>query len=919
MSKERIKGGLELNNVGHIMDILSKMYKDPIYAVLREYTANAFDGIQGMKDGKVTIMFIKEYHKSFDENSEIRTSVEYKIAIIDNGIGMDTDQLKNVFTKYGASTKEGDDNSIGGFGIGAKSALSLCNRYYVQSTKDGIENNITIIKDIDINYDFESPIKTDKHSGTKVVIPVSGKDWEKIRQAVRNVKSESRNYTYMSDSFNEFAVKNGFSGTAHEPIASNTSLSISPIVGHDKGIIKVLTKNIVYDVMGEIETDETFRFDNFDPSYKTSVVKTICDGDIEYLTPAQSNHTGYFINVGGIIYDIHNDDLRYADGLDAFEALHRSSYSNDNHNSLRVVLNYTPKEITLTPSRDDYMDSELNRAKILLKLNQAIGYVLNDMDPVSFREFYAEHESMFIYDKMLKLYEHRGVITKDSFKFGLINFGLAQSSNTVKCGELPNIKSYYGSGLRNQLMLIPEDLDGKMFEISESDSGAVELNRVDNFNAIISGLRRTTKIPNVNDYGAIIPSRYVMEEIPFLKDYDTALELVKILSKRSTRIHSVDEFKELYTSVISDSIESIYVNKYGNKTRTRLDRILKAGGLSRGSNIPMMFYIADDIKNFDSKDIGIKDDEWKHMYTNPLKSITNALLEIGRMRKLRTYDYEVKTIGDNYYRWSPLKDLTKVLENELSSEVRDEYNYAHSLLSQMNRHDNKLLYHRGASSVPVSDTDFILVDREDLDSVLGFLVSHFYPAHSGLNPKHITIVDLDLVVQNKELIPLVMDHDGYKYRLTNPLERPDTESLISIDERAFQKNYNSLNRAVKNANLYRVHKDEGEESKSIQYIHGDNDISRLDKIDIVTVNPEAVKKYEEIESRVENSINEYEKGFEESKKKIVMDIINNTIMVKKKLYDTGAVYETMIKKPEPVEEVVEVIEDVESKEGSEQN
>lgn len=917
MSKERIKGGLELNNVGHIMDILSKMYKDPIYAVIREYTANAFDGIQGMDDGKVNVMFIKEFHKKFDDNNEVKTDVEYKVAIIDNGIGMDTDQLKNVFTKYGASTKDGDENSIGGFGIGAKSALSLCNRYYVQSTKDGVENNITITKDIDINYDFESPIQTDKRSGTKVVIPISKQDFEKIRRAIRDVKNESKLYT--DEMFNDFAVNNNFSGIAKESMSSRASLSMSPISGHSEGIIEVVTKNIVYGLMGEVENEDTYSFEDFDPSYKTSVVKTIYDGDIEYLTPTKNYGAGYFINVGGIIYEIHSEDLSFAHGVEEFEKLYHSPYSNDNNNSLRVVLNFTPKEITLTPSRDDYMESELNRAKILLKLNQAIGYIMEDMDPVNFREFYTEDESILVYDKMVNLYKYRGLIDKNSFKFGLINFGLAQSSNTLKCGELPNIKSYYGSGLRNQLMLIPEDLDGKMFENSESDSGTVELNRVENFNAIISGLRRTTKIPNVNDYGAIIPSRYVMEEIPFLKDYDTALELVKILSKRSTRIHSVDEFKELYTSVISNSIESIYVNKYGNKTRTRLDRILKVGGLSRGSNIPMMFYIADDIKNFDSKNIGIKDDEWKHMYTNPLKSITNALLEIGRMRKLRTYDYEVKTIGDNYYRWSPLKDLTKVLENELSSEVRDEYNYAHSLLSQMNRHDNKLLYHRGASSVPVSDTDFILVDREDLDSVLEFLVSHFYPAHSDLNPKHITIVDLDLVVQNKELIPLVMDHDGYKYRLTNPLERPDTESLISIDERAFQKNYNSLNRAVKNANLYRVHKDEGEESKSIQYIHGDNDISRLDKIDIVTVNPEAVKKYEEIESRVENSINEYEKGFEESKKKIVMDIINNTIMVKKKLYDTGAVYETMIKKPEPVEEVVEVIEDVESKEGSEQN
>lgn len=102
-----------------------KIYSDKIRAVVREYACNALDehrkhnieraveiGIR--KDGDSNIFFVRDFAKGLSEHD-----------------------IRNVFGMYFRSTKSGDNEQIGGFGIGSKAAHSYTDTFYVKSYHDG--------------------------------------------------------------------------------------------------------------------------------------------------------------------------------------------------------------------------------------------------------------------------------------------------------------------------------------------------------------------------------------------------------------------------------------------------------------------------------------------------------------------------------------------------------------------------------------------------------------------------------------------------------------------------------------------------------------------------------------------------------------------------------------------------------------
>lgn len=102
-----------------------KIYSDKIRAVVREYACNALDehrkhniehaveiGIR--KDGDSNIFFVRDFAKGLSEHD-----------------------IRNVFGMYFRSTKSGDNEQIGGFGIGSKAAHSYTDTFYVKSYHNG--------------------------------------------------------------------------------------------------------------------------------------------------------------------------------------------------------------------------------------------------------------------------------------------------------------------------------------------------------------------------------------------------------------------------------------------------------------------------------------------------------------------------------------------------------------------------------------------------------------------------------------------------------------------------------------------------------------------------------------------------------------------------------------------------------------
>lgn len=126
-STESISFGLSVDDSAHIMHILrDSMYSDRILAVLREYSANAWDAHRSV--GKASLP-IKVTLPTYD-NLTLR--------IRDFGPGLSREDVRSVFTRYGKSTKRNESQSVGMLGIGSKSAFAYSDTFTVTSFHGGM-------------------------------------------------------------------------------------------------------------------------------------------------------------------------------------------------------------------------------------------------------------------------------------------------------------------------------------------------------------------------------------------------------------------------------------------------------------------------------------------------------------------------------------------------------------------------------------------------------------------------------------------------------------------------------------------------------------------------------------------------------------------------------------------------------------
>jgi len=103
-----------------------KIYSDKVQAVVREYACNALDEHKKHKiekaveigirnEGDSSIFFVRDFAKGLSEHD-----------------------IRNVFGMYFRSTKSGDNEQIGGFGIGSKAAHCYTDTFYIKSYHNGV-------------------------------------------------------------------------------------------------------------------------------------------------------------------------------------------------------------------------------------------------------------------------------------------------------------------------------------------------------------------------------------------------------------------------------------------------------------------------------------------------------------------------------------------------------------------------------------------------------------------------------------------------------------------------------------------------------------------------------------------------------------------------------------------------------------
>lgn len=158
---QKIAMSFDENSLVHIMSVLTDLYSDPEMAIIREYSTNAYDA---------------HIEAGINRPIEVYTPTQLSsfLRIKDYGVGLSVEDIHDIYSKYGASTKRNTNEQSGILGLGCKSALTYTNQFTLSSVKNGWRVQALISRDEEGSgsIDVVSYEKTTDLSGTEILIPV---------------------------------------------------------------------------------------------------------------------------------------------------------------------------------------------------------------------------------------------------------------------------------------------------------------------------------------------------------------------------------------------------------------------------------------------------------------------------------------------------------------------------------------------------------------------------------------------------------------------------------------------------------------------------------------------------------------------------------------------------------------------------
>jgi hypothetical protein len=181
------------------MQMLSKnLYSDSVGSTVRECASNALDSHRRAGVDKPIVV-------SFKPNE----SNNYEFSVEDFGIGLDADDVKNIISKYGKSTKRDSATELGMMGLGFKAPLAYCSSFYFVCRKNGMERKYMMYEGEDTNTIdllYEKP--TTEGNGVKVIVPVDYYDRNDFRTKIREQLAyfESVYFDVPGDIENDFQI-----------------------------------------------------------------------------------------------------------------------------------------------------------------------------------------------------------------------------------------------------------------------------------------------------------------------------------------------------------------------------------------------------------------------------------------------------------------------------------------------------------------------------------------------------------------------------------------------------------------------------------------------------------------------------------------------------------------------------------------
>lgn len=166
------------NDMKYVIERLTDLYSDPIASTVRETLSNAIDAMMSIPEGKRQPVEVSS------------PSIMNKFFVVkDHGCGMSFDDVKEIYTKYGSSTKKNDYGQIGAYGLGAKAPLSYCQNFFVTTIKDGKKTSFEIVRGEQTNsVNILDRSDTTEGNGTEVKIPVLMNDESEFNKNIQKYK-----------------------------------------------------------------------------------------------------------------------------------------------------------------------------------------------------------------------------------------------------------------------------------------------------------------------------------------------------------------------------------------------------------------------------------------------------------------------------------------------------------------------------------------------------------------------------------------------------------------------------------------------------------------------------------------------------------------------------------------------------------
>ncbi len=309
-----VAGNFSIAANGKAFRVLSDtLYADKIGSIVRELSCNAYDAhvACGKQSQPFEIHFPDEFEPWF--------------SVKDYGIGLSPDDITNVFTVYFQSTKDNSNDSIGAFGLGAKTPFSYTDQFTVTSIKDGVMSIYSAF--IAQNG---MPCITKMHdephvgcNGVEIKMSVKREDYRKFSEAISN---QLRFFKVKPELFNQpngFEFQSGISNASYESekirVGKNNSYSAKqyliqgqvgyPInfdkltiaLGYNTKVVKFLENirytdvELYFDIgqIGVTASREGIEYDNTTVSNICKLVESVIPEIESHLSDVLSNLTNY--------------------------------------------------------------------------------------------------------------------------------------------------------------------------------------------------------------------------------------------------------------------------------------------------------------------------------------------------------------------------------------------------------------------------------------------------------------------------------------------------------------------------------------------------------------------------------------------------------------------------------------------------